>query len=142
MSLTNSSKWRVSGHWNWRVACRLVAAVVSALIISTAAAAEVQVVVLEIDGVIGPATADYVTRQFSAMKPADTELIILRMNTPGGLNSSMREIIRVILSSSIPVVTYVAPRGARAASAGTYIAYASHIAAMAPGTNLGAATPI
>ena len=142
MSLTNSSKWRVSGHWNWRVACRLVAAVVSALIISTAAAAEVQVVVLEIDGVIGPATADYVTRQFSAMKPADTELIILRMNTPGGLDSSMREIIRVILSSSIPVVTYVAPRGARAASAGTYIAYASHIAAMAPGTNLGAATPI
>jgi membrane-bound serine protease (ClpP class) len=142
VSLTNSSKWRVSGHWNWRVACRLVAAVVSALIISTAAAAEVQVVVLEIDGVIGPATADYVTRQFSAMKPADTELIILRMNTPGGLDSSMREIIRVILSSSIPVVTYVAPRGARAASAGTYIAYASHIAAMAPGTNLGAATPI
>jgi membrane-bound serine protease (ClpP class) len=142
MSLTNSSKCRVGGRWNWGAACRLVAAVVSVLIISTAAATAKQVLVLEIDGVIGPATADYVTRQFSAMKPADTEVIILRMNTPGGLDSSMREIIRVILSSPIPVVTYVAPRGARAASAGTYIAYASHIAAMAPGTNLGAATPI
>jgi membrane-bound serine protease (ClpP class) len=142
MALTNSSKCRVGGRWNWGAASRLVAAVVSVLIISTAAATAKQVLVLEIDGVIGPATADYVTRQFSAMKPADTEVIILRMNTPGGLDSSMREIIRVILSSPIPVVTYVAPRGARAASAGTYIAYASHIAAMAPGTNLGAATPI
>ena len=115
---------------------------VCALILSTAAASAKQVLVLEIDGVIGPATADYVTRQFSAVTPVDTEVVILRMNTPGGLNSSMREIIRVILSSPIPVVTYVAPRGARAASAGTYIAYASHVAAMAPGTNLGAATPI
>src|SRR5262245_23210381 len=142
MSLTNSSKCRAGGGWNWGAACRLLAAVISLLTISNAAASAKQVLVLEIDGAIGPATADYVTRQFSATKPADTEVIILRMNTPGGLDSSMREIIRVILSSSIPVVTYVAPGGARAASAGTYIAYASHITAMAPGTNLGAATPI
>jgi membrane-bound serine protease (ClpP class) len=142
MSLTNSSKCQVGRGWNWNAACRLVAAVVSALILSTAAASARQVLVLEINGAIGPATADYVTRQFSAMRQADTEVVILRMNTPGGLDSSMREIIRVILSSPIPVVTYVAPAGARAASAGTYIAYASHIAAMAPGTNLGAATPI
>jgi membrane-bound serine protease (ClpP class) len=142
MSLTNSSKFPVGGRGNWGV-CRLVAAVVVVLIImSNAAASARQALVLEIDGVIGPATADYVTRQFSAMKPADTEVIILRMNTPGGLDSSMREIIRVILSSPIPVVSYVAPSGARAASAGTYIVYASHIAAMASGTNLGAATPI
>jgi membrane-bound serine protease (ClpP class) len=142
MSSTSSSRSQVGGGWNWNAACRLVAAVVSALILSTAAASAKQVLVLEINGAIGPATADYVTRQFSAMRPADTEVVILRMNTPGGLDSSMREIIRVILSSPIPVVTYVAPAGARAASAGTYIAYASHIAAMAPGTNLGAATPI
>jgi membrane-bound serine protease (ClpP class) len=77
-------------------------------------------VVLEIDGVIGPATTDYLTRKFGTMKPADIGLIILRVNTPGGLESSMREIIRAVLSSPIPVAAYVAPNGARAASAGTY----------------------
>jgi len=99
-------------------------------------------VVLEIDGAIGPATAGYITREIDAASSADTGLIVLRMNTPGGLDTSMREIIRKILASPVPVATYVAPSGARAASAGTYIVYASAVAAMAPGTNLGAATPI
>jgi membrane-bound serine protease (ClpP class) len=106
-----------------------------------AAAAE-QTLVLDIDGPIGPPAADYVERALSAAKPGAVGLVILRMNTPGGLDTSMRAIIKAILASPVPVATYVAPNGARAASAGTYIAYASAIAAMAPSTNIGAATPI
>src|SRR6266481_385332 len=105
-------------------------------------AAAPKAVVLQIDGAIGPAVADYVVRELRGINQADTRLVVLRMNTPGGLDTSMREIIRAILSSPVPVAAYVAPSGARAASAGTYITYASAIAAMAPGTNLGAATPI
>jgi len=101
-----------------------------------------EAVVLEIDGVIGPAIADYVTRELTRIDSTHTRLVVLRMNTPGGLDTSMRDIIRAILASPVPVATYVAPSGARAASAGTYITYASAVAAMAPGTNLGAATPI
>jgi membrane-bound serine protease (ClpP class) len=97
---------------------------------------------LEVDGVISPPIADYIAHELHAARPDLVRLIIVRMNTPGGLDTSMRQIISAILASPVPVATYVAPNGARAASAGTYIAYASAIAAMAPGTNIGAATPV
>src|ERR1700689_5310198 len=98
--------------------------------------------VLDVDGAIGPAVADYVVRELRGATRGDVGVVVLRMNTPGGLDTSMRQMISAILASPVPVVTYVAPSGARAASAGTYIAYASAIAAMAPGTNIGAATPV
>ena len=97
---------------------------------------------IEIDGAIGPATARYVKEALTTAGERRGEVVILRLNTPGGLATSMREIIADVLGSSVPVVGYVAPSGAHAASAGTYILYATHIAAMAPGTNLGAATPV
>ena len=124
---------------------RTISAIALALMLIAApggVSADRRAVVLEVNGAIGPAIADYIANALAETKPDDTGLVILRMNTPGGLDLSMRKIIRAILASPVPVVTFVAPSGARAASAGTYIAYASAIAAMAPGTNIGAATPV
>jgi membrane-bound serine protease (ClpP class) len=120
----------------------LVAAATMVALVSPAAAAPRHALVLDVDGPIGPASADYLVRELRAAKPSEIGVIVLRMNTPGGLDTSMRMMIGAILASPIPVATYVGPKGARAASAGTYIAYACAIAAMAPGTNMGAATPI
>lgn len=113
------------------VACSLCAAVANA-----------QVVVLEVNGAIGAATADYLESGLEHARETSAELVIVRMDTPGGLVSSMRDIVQDFLASPIPIATYVTPAGARADSAGTFILFASHIAAMTPTTHLGAATPV
>jgi membrane-bound serine protease (ClpP class) len=95
-----------------------------------------------IEGAIGPVTKDYCTRVFKRAETAHPECIIFTMDTPGGLDASMRSIIKSIFSSTIPVAIYVYPSGARAASAGALITLAAHVAAMAPGTNIGAAHPV
>lgn len=97
---------------------------------------------VDIDGAIGPVTHDLISRAIEDANTESATMVVLLVNTPGGLDHSMRKIISTILDSDVPVVTYVFPPGSRAASAGTYILYASHVAAMSPATNLGAATPV
>lgn len=99
-------------------------------------------ILLDVQGPIGPATAEYLINALDKSSERNAELVIIRMDTPGGLDASTRDIIKAILNSPVPVATFVTPGGARAASAGMYILYASHIAAMSPATNVGAATPV
>ena len=124
-------------------ATALVRKLALALCLTGAAqAAASDVWVVELEGAIGPASSDYFTRALERAEESGVDVLVLRLDTPGGLDKSMRDMIKAILASNVPVATYVAPNGSRAASAGTYIMYASHIAAMAPATNIGSSTPI
>jgi membrane-bound serine protease (ClpP class) len=123
--------WRLLPLW----------ALLAALWTAPAAAGGVAVR-LEIKGAIGPATSDHLQKGIAHAEDIGAGLVVVEMDTPGGLDSAMRDMIKAILNSDIPVAVYVSPSGSRAASAGTYLLYASHIAAMAPATNLGAATPV
>jgi membrane-bound serine protease (ClpP class) len=101
-----------------------------------------EVMVAEVEGVIDSVVARYVRRSIEEADSRGFEALVIRLDTPGGLDTSMREIIQAILASPVPVIVYVAPQGGRAASAGVFIAYAAHVSAMAPGTNIGAASPV
>jgi len=124
----------------WAVAALLAAGWI--LLAGASAPGAPSGVLLPVSGPIGPATSDFFVRKLNEAGENGASLVVVTIDTPGGLDTAMRDMIRAILASEIPVVAYVSPSGARAASAGTYLVYASHVAAMAPATNLGAATPV
>jgi membrane-bound serine protease (ClpP class) len=135
--------FRPRGGWAaLRRRSRLLAAVLSLCFAAAPAGAAGPVVQLDLEGALGVATAEYIIDGIEKAEERNASLVIIRMDTPGGLVEPMRDIIQAILGSSVPVATFVYPNGARADSAGTYILFASHVAAMAPTTHLGAASPV
>ncbi len=141
LARASSDDCRTAGAW-YSLIGSLLLAIAFLVTISGQASAAMKVAVIDIEGPIGPAVASHVERSFGEVRAEQIDLVVLRLDTPGGLVTSMRSVIKEILGSPVPVVGFVGPSGAHAASAGTYILYSAHIAAMAPGTNLGAATPI